>query len=76
MDSLVVLSIGFLVLIVVVGVGSLIWRINMMVNHPEKYRQFREFEKEFEDSMRNNMRRQGEVVGKVVKGVAKGFWKK
>jgi len=79
MEALVAVMICFLVVyLLVVGV-SLIWRINMMVNHPEQYRQFREFEKEFADDVRDNMRKQGEVLGKAVEGgvsIAKGFLKK
>lgn len=56
----------FFAFCIISGGVSLIWRLNMMVNHPEKYRQFRKFEKEYEDSMKKNLTQLAEVAKKAV----------
>jgi hypothetical protein len=56
-----IVTIAFSAVFVLVGVVCLIWRVNMMAYHPERYRQFREFEKEFADAVQE---KQGEGQGR------------
>ena len=55
------LCIAFVLLCVV----SAIWRINMILNHPEKYERLRKAEREHQE-------RQMEVAGRAAKTVGKG----
>jgi hypothetical protein len=62
----------FVVLLIAFCLACGAWRVNMMVNHPEKYRQFREFELEFQHDIKKNAAEQAEVARKAGTVVAKG----
>ena len=62
----------FVVLLVAFCIACGVWRWNMMVNHPDQYRVYREFELEFQQNLKQNAAEQAEVAKKAGTVVAKG----
>ncbi len=40
---------GFFVLLGILAIASIFWRMNMALNHPEKYERLKQFEKDCSD---------------------------
>ena len=61
-----IVIVGGFVLFCIVGIACGIWKINMAINHPEKYERLKQFEKDYVEQQTEMARKVAEGAGKVI----------
>jgi hypothetical protein len=56
--------IGYFAVCIIGGGLGLYWRMNMMLNEPEKYERYRKYEHEYQEDMKRNFAWQGRAAKK------------
>jgi hypothetical protein len=57
----------FFVLLMIAGMVSIIWRMNMAMNHPEKYERLKAFEQEWKERQTRPLKAGLSILSKFIK---------